>query len=41
MQTFLACVGFISPSHIYYTFDDQEVVVRAFWGARRSHRPLL
>jgi plasmid stabilization system protein ParE len=27
--------------HIYYTFDDQEVIVRAFWGARRSHGPLL
>ena len=27
--------------HIYYTFDDQEVIVRAFWGARRSHGPLV
>lgn len=25
--------------HIYYTFDDQEVVVRAFWGARRGRGP--
>lgn len=21
--------------HLYYTFDDDEVIVRAFWGARR------
>ena len=25
--------------HIYYTFDEQEVIVRALWGARRSHGP--
>ena len=22
--------------HIYYTFDDEEVIVRAVWGARRG-----
>jgi hypothetical protein len=27
--------------HIYYTFDDQNVIVRAFWGARRGHGPRL
>ncbi len=25
--------------HLYYTFDDDEVVVRALWGARREHGP--
>ena len=25
--------------HLYYTFDDREVVVRALWGARRQHGP--
>jgi plasmid stabilization system protein ParE len=25
--------------HIYYTFDEQEVIVRAFWGARRGRGP--
>lgn len=27
--------------HLYYTFDDQEVTVRALWGARRGHGPDL
>lgn len=27
--------------HIYYTFDDDEVVVRALWGARRERGPLI
>jgi hypothetical protein len=27
--------------HIYYTFDDDEIIVRAFWGARRGRGPLL
>jgi plasmid stabilization system protein ParE len=27
--------------HLYYTFDDNEVIVRAFWGARRERRPRL
>jgi hypothetical protein len=27
--------------HLYYTFDEQEVVVRAFWGARRRRGPQL
>ncbi len=26
-------------SHIYYTFDDEEVVIRAFWHARRRRGP--
>ena len=25
--------------HLYYTFDDREVIVRALWGARREHGP--
>lgn len=25
--------------HIYYTFDEQEVIVHAFWGARRGRGP--
>jgi len=25
--------------HIYYTFDEQDVIVRAFWGARRGRGP--
>jgi len=24
---------------VYYTFDDHEVIVRAFWGARRERGP--
>lgn len=27
--------------HLYYTFDDSTVVVRAFWGARRERGPRL
>ena len=27
--------------HLYYTFDDDEVIVRALWGARREHGPRL
>ena len=27
--------------HIYYTFDDEEVIVRALWGARRERGPQL
>jgi plasmid stabilization system protein ParE len=27
--------------HLYYTFSDQEVVVRAMWGARRRSGPSL
>lgn len=27
--------------HLYYTFDEQEVVVRALWGARRGHGPTI
>ena len=25
--------------HLYYTFDDGEVIVRALWGARRERGP--
>jgi hypothetical protein len=28
-------------AHLYYTFDDDEVVVRALWGARRERGPQL
>ena len=27
--------------HLYYTFDDDQVIVRAFWGARRERGPRL
>jgi plasmid stabilization system protein ParE len=27
--------------HLYYTFDDDEVIVRALWGARRERGPDL
>lgn len=27
--------------HLYYTFDDDEVIIRALWGARRKHGPVL
>jgi len=27
--------------HFYYTFDDNHVIVRAFWGARRRRGPRL
>jgi hypothetical protein len=27
--------------HLYYTFDDDAVIVRAFWGARRQRGPRL
>lgn len=27
--------------HIYYTYDEHEVVVRAFWGARCGRGPLV
>lgn len=27
--------------HLYYTFDDEEIVVRAMWGARREHGPVF
>jgi plasmid stabilization system protein ParE len=27
--------------HVYYTFGDDEVIVRAFWGARRERGPTL
>lgn len=28
-------------SHLYYTFNDEEVVIRALWGARRERGPRL
>lgn len=27
--------------HLYYTFDDNEVIVRALWGAHREHSPQI
>ncbi|MEW6320308.1 MAG: type II toxin-antitoxin system HicB family antitoxin [Acidobacteriota bacterium] len=27
--------------HRYYTFDDEQVIVRAFWGGRRGRGPVL
>ena len=27
--------------HVYYTFDDDSVIVRAVWGARRRRGPRL
>ena len=27
--------------HLYYTFNDDEVIVRALWGARRERGPAL
>jgi hypothetical protein len=27
--------------HLYYTFDEDEVIVRAFWGAHRERGPRL
>lgn len=28
-------------SHLYYTFNDEEVVIRALWGARLERGPRL
>ena len=28
-------------AHLYYTFDEDEVIIRALWGARREHGPQL
>lgn len=28
-------------SHLYYTFTDDDVIVRALWGARRGRGPIL
>jgi plasmid stabilization system protein ParE len=25
--------------HVYYTFDEREILVRAVWGARLEHGP--
>jgi plasmid stabilization system protein ParE len=27
--------------HLYYTFDADDVIVRALWGARREHGPTI
>ena len=27
--------------HLYYTFDQDEVIVRAVWGARRRRDPII
>ena len=36
-RLFIRPLGF----HLYYTFDDREVIVRALWGARRERGPQL
>jgi len=28
-------------AHLYYTFDDDEVIIRALWGARRERGPRI
>ena len=28
-------------AHLYYTFDDARVIIRALWGARRERGPWL
>jgi plasmid stabilization system protein ParE len=28
-------------AHLYYTFDDRAVIVRALWGARRERGPRI
>jgi len=28
-------------AHLYYTFDDAQVIVRALWGARRERGPRI
>ena len=28
-------------AHLYYTFADDEVIIRALWGARRERGPRL
>ena len=27
--------------HVYYTFDDERVIIRSMWGARRGRGPAL
>jgi plasmid stabilization system protein ParE len=27
--------------HLYYTFDDRDVIIRAVWGARRGRAPSI
>jgi len=36
-RVFLERVG----CHLYYTFDDEEVIVRSIWGARRRRGPRI
>jgi plasmid stabilization system protein ParE len=28
-------------AHLYYTFDEDEVIIRALWGARRERGPRI
>jgi plasmid stabilization system protein ParE len=28
-------------AHLYYTFDSEEVIIRALWGARRQRGPRI
>ena len=30
-----------SACHVYYTYDDRDVAVRAVWGVRRERGPRL
>jgi plasmid stabilization system protein ParE len=30
-----------SSCHVYYTFDERAVIVRAVWGARRRREPRI
>lgn len=36
-RIYLECIG----CHLYYTFDDQQVIVRALWGARKRGGPRI
>ncbi len=38
---FVVCTSRNSDVTPIYTFDDNEVIVRAFWGARRDRGPSL
>jgi len=38
---FVASTSGESHLHLYYTFDDARVIVRALWGARRERGPRI
>ncbi len=27
--------------HLYYTYDDEQVIIRSLWGAKRGRGPAL